>query len=111
MATVRIAGLCGSLRKGSTNLGLLRAAAAKLPAGVEFSIIPINDLPLFNEDLESKDDAGALVFPEPVASFRQHIAAADALIFACPENNYSVAGTCGMVAVGLQSVDSFLQHR
>jgi chromate reductase len=83
---VRVLGISGSLRKGSFNTALLRAAMAQAPATMRFEVADIGDFPPYNEDVR------ALGFPEPVAKFRERIAACDALLIATPEYNYSVPG-------------------
>ena len=83
---LRVVGISGSLRKSSTNTGLLRYAGDILKQrGVEFSILEIGHLPLMNEDLEING------LPSEVESFKQNIIGADAVIIACPEYNYSVS--------------------
>lgn len=84
--TIKVLGFAGSLRKASTNRGLLRAAETVLPAGVSLEIFDLAPIPLYNGDVEA---AG---MPEPVHAFREAIRAADALLIACPEYNYSVSG-------------------
>lgn len=84
MNTVKIVGLCGSLRKHSYNQGALRAALQLLPEGVELEILDLSALPFYNEDL----DKGEL--PEAVTTFKEKVLAADALLMATPEYNYSV---------------------
>lgn len=83
---VKIVGLCGSLRQGSYNRGLLRAAAELLPEGAELEIAAWDDLPVYDADLET---AGPVA---PAIRLRAQIAAADAVLFATPEYNYSVPG-------------------
>ena len=83
---IRVLGIAGSLRKASFNRGLLRAAAEMLPEGMSLEAYEIAALPLYSGDLEA---AG---LPEPVQDFQRRIEAADALLFACPEFNYSMAG-------------------
>jgi chromate reductase len=83
---VRILGIAGSLRRGSHNRRLLRAAAAALPPGtelVEWDGLP--GIPAFDEDLE-------LTPPPPVADLLARIAAADGLLIATPEYNASLPG-------------------
>ena len=76
----------GSLRAGSHNTALLRAAAEAAPDGVEIELWDgIGDLPLYDQDLESD-------LPEPVVRLREDWAAADAILFATPEYNGSVPG-------------------
>lgn len=83
---MKILGICGSLRKASFNMAALRACSELLPQGVTLEIASIADLPMFNQDVF---DAG---MPEPVKRLRGEIAAADGLLIACPEYNFSVSG-------------------
>jgi chromate reductase len=81
---MRIVGLCGSLRAASYNRGLLRAAAASLPAGVMLDAVEIGALPLMNEDLEKPR------WPEAVMEFRRALWGADAFLFVTPEYNAGI---------------------
>ncbi|MCY3783283.1 MAG: NAD(P)H-dependent oxidoreductase [Chloroflexi bacterium] len=83
---VVLAGIAGSLRRGSFNAALLREAQALAPADTRLDIVDLASLPLYNRDLE--DDG----LPAPVAEFRQALAAADGLVVATPEYNYSIPG-------------------
>lgn len=83
---IHVLGFSGSLRKGSYNTGLLRAATEMLPDGMTLEIFDLIDIPLYNGDVEA---AG---MPEAVQRFRGRIAAADALLIACPEYNHSLTG-------------------
>ncbi|MFZ5890760.1 MAG: NADPH-dependent FMN reductase [Myxococcota bacterium] len=83
---MKLLGISGSLRKGSFNSALLRAAVELAPAGIEFETHPIGELPLYDEDVRS------LGYPPPVASLRAAIARAEALLFVSPEYNFSVPG-------------------
>ncbi|HEY5058964.1 MAG TPA: NAD(P)H-dependent oxidoreductase [Gaiellaceae bacterium] len=84
---MKILAVSGSLRAGSHNTQLLRAAAAAAPAGVEVELWEgIGDLPHYDQDL----DAGEL--PESVRRLRADWGAADAILFATPEYNGSVPG-------------------
>jgi chromate reductase len=82
---LHILGFSGSLRKGSYNTALLRAAADLLPAGMTLEIFDLSPLPMFNPDFEKP-------FPKPVDNFRSRLAQADALLIATPEYNSSVSG-------------------
>jgi len=84
--SIKLLGVSGSLRKQSYNSGALRAIPAILPDGMTFEIADISDLPFYNNDVEQ---AG---FPDVVKNFRTKVAAADALIFAVPEYNFSLPG-------------------
>jgi chromate reductase len=87
--TVTILGISGSLRRDSHNTKLLGVAAQEAPAGMTVEIADISDLPLYNWDLEKDDDVR---YPEVVVTFREQIAAADGLLFAAPEYNWSISG-------------------
>jgi len=84
MAELKVLGLCGSLRKASLNMAALRACNELLPAGMKLEIASIADLPMFNQDVL---DAG---MPAPVKRLRDEIVAADGLLIASPEYNFSV---------------------
>lgn len=86
---IQFAGICGSLRKGSYNKAVLRAAKELLPEGVSMNIVSIADLPLYNQDL---DLPTAEQRPEPVRRFREALAKADAFVVVSPEYNYSIPG-------------------
>ena len=83
---IKLVGFCGSLRAGSLNRMALNVFAKHLPAGVSLSTIEIGDWPLYNADVQAKG------FPAPVTAAQQAILAADGVVFACPEYNYSVPG-------------------
>jgi chromate reductase len=82
---ISILGFAGSLRKGSYNRALLRAALGLLPGDVSLGIFELEGIPPFNQDLEGS-------MPEKVKEFKRKIKAADALLIATPEYNYSVPG-------------------
>ena len=84
---MKILAVSGSLRAGSYNTQLLRAAADAAPAGVEVEVWQgIGDLPLYDQDLDGLEP------PEPVRRLREEWGAADAILFATPEYNGSVPG-------------------
>jgi NAD(P)H-dependent FMN reductase len=85
-STLRVLALSGSLRKASCNTGMLRAAVAAGPANGMTIDVQSTDLPLYNGDVE------AVGFPLAVAELREHAAAADAILIASPEYNYSFSG-------------------
>jgi chromate reductase len=81
-----VAAFAGSLRAGSYNRALLRAAIETAPDGMAIEIVDIAAIPLYDADLEA---AG---IPEPVAAFKRAIGAADGLLIATPEYNHGVPG-------------------
>lgn len=80
-----ILGFAGSLRKESYNKSLLGAALELVPEGVELEIFDLEGIPLFNQDLENQP-------AEKVKEFKAKIRAADAILIATPEYNYSIPG-------------------
>ncbi|HEY2371676.1 MAG TPA: NAD(P)H-dependent oxidoreductase [Gaiellaceae bacterium] len=86
---MKILAVSGSLRGGSHNTSLLRAAVEAAPEGVEVELFEpsaIGDLPLYDQDLDGVD------VPEPVQRLRAEWDSADAILFATPEYNGSVPG-------------------
>jgi chromate reductase len=79
-------GIAGSLRQGSYNRGLIRAAVEVAPAGTSVVSYDLAEIPMFNADIEAGGD------PPAVADFKRAIAAADALLIATPEYNHCVPG-------------------
>lgn len=83
----RLLGITGSLRRSSTNTGLLRAVKDLVPAHVAMDIATLDGIPLFNED-----DEAAHGKPAAVTALDARIRAADGIIIACPEYNFSIPG-------------------
>jgi chromate reductase len=83
----RIVAIAGSLRRGSFNAALLRAAVALAPEGVTLEIATIKGIPLYDGDVESADGV-----PPTVAALKDSIATADGLLLATPEYNNSMPG-------------------
>jgi chromate reductase len=86
VADLKVLGISGSLRKASYNTMALKACAELLPPGMTLSYARLDDIPLFNQDVY---DAG---FPEPAKRFRAEVTAADGVLIASPEYNFSVSG-------------------
>jgi chromate reductase len=87
MATpIHVLGFAGSLRTGSFNKALLRAAAELAPEDMTLEIFDLTPIPMYNADVQEQG------FPPSVRTFRERIAAADALLIATPEYNYSIPG-------------------
>jgi chromate reductase len=82
---ITILGFAGSLRKDSFNKALMRAAGELVPDGATLEILDLDGIPPFNQDLERQP-------PQKVREFKQKIRAADAILMATPEYNYSVSG-------------------
>ncbi|WP_144372411.1 NADPH-dependent FMN reductase [Vogesella urethralis] len=81
--SLNVVAICGSLRRQSANMGMLRYVAANLPEGMQLTIADLSDMPFYNADITEK--------PAAVQRLLGQLASADALLFACPEYNYSIA--------------------
>jgi len=86
---IQLVGLSGSLRKGSYNTMLLKAAAQLLPTDVSMQFVSIADIPLYNADL---DLPAAKQRPEIIEHFRKILTDADGILISSPEYNYSIPG-------------------
>ena len=104
--TTRIAGFAGSLRKGSFNRMLLRAAVELAPPGVTVQPFDIDDVPLYNADLD--DEAHP---PVPVKRLREAIKTADALLIVSPEYNWSIPAVTKNVIDWASREDGVLERK
>lgn len=84
---IHLIGISGSLRDGSYNTALLRAAFEDLPEGVTAEIASLGGIPMYNRDEERSGE-----IPAAVAELRTKVAAADGIVFATPEYSFSVTG-------------------
>jgi chromate reductase len=83
MNQLKVLGICGSLRRFSTNMGLLRYARDHVPAGMRIELADLSEMPFYNADITEK--------PVSVMALFEQMAQADAFLFGCPEYNYSIA--------------------
>lgn len=79
-----VAILVGSLRRDSFSSKLASAIARLAPSDLTFELVPIADLPFYNEDLETNEP------PAAWSAFRNRIRTVDAVLFITPEYNRSV---------------------
>jgi chromate reductase, NAD(P)H dehydrogenase (quinone) len=77
----RVVAFAGSLRRGSFNRALIRAARDLAPQGMSIELIEIGGLPFYNADLEAEGD------PAAVAAFKSSVEQADGVLIATPEYN------------------------
>jgi len=82
---VHILGFAGSLRKQSYNKAILAAALEAIPDDASLEVFDLEGIPPFNQDLELQP-------PDKVKEFKARIKAADAILIATPEYNYSIPG-------------------
>lgn len=85
MTTIRVLGICGSLRKGSYNRMLLKVAAEEAPEGMTVTVADIAGIPAYDSDNEGTP-------PDAVKKLKTQIREADALLIVSPEYNYSIPG-------------------
>ena len=81
---MHIVGICGSIRKQSTNLKFLEALRDLLPAGHRLDVATLGNIPMFNPDIAD--------LPDSVQTLCQSLLDADRVIFAIAEYNYSITG-------------------
>lgn len=86
MSTLNIVGLCGSLRKASLNHSALRLAGELMPDGMKLDTLDWREVPVFDGDVFAQG------LPPVVAALRERVRAADGVLIATPEYNYSVPG-------------------
>jgi chromate reductase, NAD(P)H dehydrogenase (quinone) len=82
---IKVLAFAGSLRKGSYNKALVRAAVEVAPENVEIEVFDLEGIPPFNQEFEANPT-------QRVKEFKNKIRNADALLIATPEYNYSVPG-------------------
>ncbi|HEY7672803.1 MAG TPA: NADPH-dependent FMN reductase [Gammaproteobacteria bacterium] len=83
---IAIAGIAGSLRQGSYNRALLRAAAELMPEGAVMNVLSIDAVPLYHGDVEAQG------IPTPIATLKQALAGAAGLVLVTPEYNNGIPG-------------------
>jgi chromate reductase len=84
---IKLIGLSGSLRRGSFNTALLRAAAELLPTDATLDLRTLHDIPLYNGDIEASEG-----IPAPVSNLKEAIASAHGVLLATPEYNNGIPG-------------------
>lgn len=81
-----VVGISGSLRSGSYNTALLRAAIELAPEGLRVEPASIRDIPIYDGDLEQR------AFPAAVTELKERVSESDGLLLVTPEYNNSVPG-------------------
>lgn len=84
---MKILAFSGSLRKQSTNTGLIRAVIdIANREGIDVTLEDISSMPLYNQDMEAE-------FPKEISELKKRIREADGIIIATPEFNRSIPGS------------------
>jgi hypothetical protein len=96
---LRITGIAGSLRQGSFNRGLLRAAVELAPPTLHITVHDLLPIPVYNADVESQG------VPEAVTALRDAVRTADGLLIATREYNHGVPG-CSRTRSNTEKVQS-----
>jgi chromate reductase, NAD(P)H dehydrogenase (quinone) len=86
MNTIHLIGISGSLRQASSNTAVLRTLQETLPAGVELTLLPLDAIPPYNQDLDGTQP------PAAVHGLKQAIAACDGIVICSPEYNFGMPG-------------------
>jgi NAD(P)H-dependent FMN reductase len=83
----RILGISGSLRAGSFNTALLRAAQAAAGEGIRFETATLHGIPLYDGDVEATNG-----IPAAASTLKERIAASDGVLLVTPEYNNGMPG-------------------
>lgn len=86
-ARLNVIGLVGSLREGSYNRALLRAAQGLAPESMDITLFDIAPIPMYNADLDNDEQR-----PAPVERLKRAVDEADAMLIATPEYNHGIPG-------------------
>lgn len=101
----RILAIPGSLRRRSFNLWLVEAVRDLAPENMEVEIFRLDQVPLFDADLEERGD------PYPVQDLKRKVMEADALVLATPEYNHSLSGVMKNAIDWLSRPPNPLKHK
>jgi len=82
----RVLGISGSLRRGSYNTALLRAATGLMPQEATLEVASIRGVPLYDGDVEAQG------IPASVSQLKEAVVAADGVLLVTPEYNNSIPG-------------------
>ncbi|WP_417284905.1 NADPH-dependent FMN reductase [Comamonas sp.] len=83
---VRLVAISGSIRRASHCTAVLRSLSLLLPSTVTLELFPLDDIPLYNADLDGDTP------PPAVARLKAGISEADGLVICSPEYNYGIPG-------------------
>jgi len=82
----KLLGISGSLRRGSYNSALLRAATRLMPPEAALEVASIRGIPLYDYDVEVQG------LPATVTQLKDAVVAADGVLLVTPEYNNSIPG-------------------
>jgi len=82
----KLLGLSGSLRKGSNSTAVLRTLRDNLTPDIAMEIVPLDDIPPFNEDHDVGEG------PAAVTVLRRAVRGCDGIVIVSPEYNHGIPG-------------------
>lgn len=97
---IDVTALSGSLRQGSYNTALVRAAKALAPSSMRITHADIGEVPIYNGDVQAQG------FPASVTNLAEMIRSADGVLIATPEYNYSIPGVLKNAIDWLSRIDN-----
>ncbi|WP_312753529.1 NADPH-dependent FMN reductase [Rummeliibacillus suwonensis] len=98
---MKVVAIVGSIRKESYNMMLAKFIQKRYADKFELEILKLNDIPMYNQDIEN--DA-----PQVVLDFKAKVKAADAVLWVTPEYNASIPGVLGNAIDWLSRVDKVM---
>lgn len=98
---MKLVAIVGSIRKQSFNMELAKYVQKTYSNEFELEILPLNDIPMYNQDIEN--DA-----PQVVLDFKKKVAEADAVLWVTPEYNGSIPGVLANAIDWLSRVDKVM---
>lgn len=98
---MNVVAIVGSLRKASYNMMLAEFIQKRYAEKVTVEILPLHDIPMYNQDEENNP-------PQSVIDFKAKVKAADAVLWVTPEYNASIPGVLGNVIDWLSRVDKVM---
>lgn len=98
---MKVVAIVGSIRKQSYNMQLAKYVQKRYADRFDLEILPLNDLPMYNQDIENEP-------PQVVLDFKAKVKAADAVLWVTPEYNASIPGVLGNAIDWLSRVDKVM---
>lgn len=95
---MKLVAIVGSIRKQSLNMELAKHIQKTYKENFELEILPLNDIPMYNQDIENEA-------PQSVLDFKAKVKAADAVLWITPEYNATIPGVLGNAIDWLSRVD------
>lgn len=98
---MKVVAIVGSIRKQSYNMELAKYVQKTYRDQFELEILPLNDIPMYNQDIENNP-------PQVVVDFKQKVKEADAVLWVTPEYNGTISGVLSNAIEWLSRVDKVM---